>query len=166
LEENPMISNAGSRRRMTLALGLVLALGLGAAIAWQPALAGVNEADASLSLPGSAGLIPQAQVNDEGLQPRSNEDAPIIFVDKNKNKHNNKNWNKNYSNKNIYVTKKKVYVQPWKRKPYYGNFFGGVVLGSILTATAVGIAPPPPRPDLCWYWSDPYMYRGYWDYCY
>lgn len=159
-----MISNAGSRRRVTLALGLALALGLGAAIASQPALAGVNEADAGLSLPGSAGLIPQVQVNDEGLLPRSNADAPIVVADKNKNK--NKNWNKHHSNKNIYVTKKKVYVRSWKHKPYYGNFFGGVVLGSILTAAVVGVAPPPPRPDLCWYWSDPYMNRGYWDYCY
>jgi hypothetical protein len=40
------------------------------------------------------------------------------------------------------------------------------VLGSILTAAIAGVPPPPPRPDLCWYWSDPYMYRGYWDYCY
>lgn len=77
----------------------------------------------------------------------------------------NKNWNKNYSNKNIYVTKKKVYVQPWHRKPHYGQFFGGVVLGSLLTAGAIGVAPPPPAPELCWYWIDPYRSRGYWDYC-
>ncbi len=163
-----MISNPGSPRwQVAPALALFFALGLAAAS--QPALAGVNEVDAGRSLPGSqAGLIPQVQFNDEGFLPRSNADATIVVADKNKNKNSNKNknWNKNYSNKNIYVTKKKVYVRSWKHKPYYGNFFGGVVLGSILTAAAVGVAPPPPRPDLCWYWSDPYMQRGYWDYCY
>jgi hypothetical protein len=56
-------------------------------------------------------------------------------------------------------------VRTWKPRPYYGQFFGGVVLGSILTAAAIGVAPPAPNPGLCWYWSDPYGYRGYWDYC-
>jgi hypothetical protein len=59
----------------------------------------------------------------------------------------------------------RVKVRTWKPRPYYGQFFGGVVLGSILTAAAIGVAPPPPNPGLCWYWSDPYGYRGYWDYC-
>ena len=77
---------------------------------------------------------------------------------------NNKNWNKNYSNKYWY-NKNKFYVRTWRPRPYYGQFFGGVVLGSILTAAAIGIAPPAPAPGLCWYWSDPYGYRGYWDYC-
>jgi hypothetical protein len=162
-----MISKAGLRRwQMGPALALFFALGLAAAS--QPALAGVNEVDASLSLSGgAANTIPEALVSDEAFPtgPVVNSDT-IVVADKNKNKNKNKNWNKHYSNKNIYVTKKKVYVQPWKHKPYYGNFFGGVVLGSILAATAVGVAPPPPRPDLCWYWSDPYMQRGYWDYCY
>jgi hypothetical protein len=53
-----------------------------------------------------------------------------------------------------------------KLRPYYGQFVGGVVLGSILAATGVGIVPYAPQPNLCWYWADPYMYRGYWDYCY
>ena len=76
---------------------------------------------------------------------------------------NNQNWNKKYSNK--YRKKNNIYVRTWKPRPYYGQFFGGVVLGSILTAAAIGIAPPAPAPGLCWYWSDPYGYRGYWDYC-
>jgi hypothetical protein len=76
---------------------------------------------------------------------------------------NNKNWNKNYSNK--YRNKNNFYVRAWQPRPYYGQFFGGIVLGSILTAGAIGIAPPPPNPGLCWYWADPYGYRGYWDYC-
>ena len=34
-----------------------------------------------------------------------------------------------------------------------------------LIVTAYNVAPPRPRPDLCWYWSDPSRSRGYWDYC-
>ena len=71
--------------------------------------------------------------------------------------HYNNNWNKNWNNR--------AYVRNWNRRPYYGEFVGGVVLGSILATTGVGIVPYAPQPDLCWYWADPYMYRGYWDYC-
>jgi hypothetical protein len=52
------------------------------------------------------------------------------------------------------------------RRPYYGTIIAGVALGTIVTVAAVGLVPPRPRPDLCWYWSDPYRNRGYWDYCY
>lgn len=96
-------------------------------------------------------------------------------------KHNNKNWSKNYNknwnnnwprhwgnynnnwNKNW---NNRAYVRNWNRRPYYGEFVGGIVLGSILAATGVGIVPYAPEPNLCWYWADPYMQRGYWDYCY
>jgi hypothetical protein len=157
-----MISNAGSRRRLPpVAAGFALVFGL--AVASQPALAGVNEDNAGRFLPGAeAGLIPQ--IGDDGSRPGSATDAPIVVAEK-KNKNKNKNWNKHHSNKYNYGPKKKIYVRTWKPKPYYGQFFGGIVLGSILTAGAVGVAPPPPRPGLCWYWSDPYGYRGYWDYC-
>jgi hypothetical protein len=64
----------------------------------------------------------------------------------------NGNWNRGY-------------VREWNRKPYYGEFFGGIILGSLLAATAYDMPPYPPAPGLCWYWADPYMYRGYWDYC-
>jgi len=59
-----------------------------------------------------------------------------------------------------------VYVRPWVRRPYYGRFVAGVALGTIITVAAVGLIPPRAAPDLCWYWADPYRYRGYWDYCY
>ncbi len=96
---------------------------------------------------------------------------------KNGNKYgNNKNWNqygnKNWSNNNHYNNNwnrnwnNRAYVRGWSRRPYYGEFFGGIVLGSILAANGVGIVPYAPDPSLCWYWADPYMYRGYWDYCY
>ena len=97
-------------------------------------------------------------------------------------KKNNKNWSKNYNNKNWNKNwpkhwsnynnnwnknwNNRAYVRNWNRRPYYGEFVGGVVLGSILAATGAGIVPYAPQPDLCWYWADPYMYRGYWDYCY
>lgn len=77
--------------------------------------------------------------------------------------------------KNIYVKKnvtvnKTVYVnrpvKRWSRKPHYGNIVAGVALGTMLGVTAVGIAPPPPGPNLCWYWTNPAKNRGYWDYCY
>lgn len=74
------------------------------------------------------------------------------------NNHWNNNWNKGWNNR--------AYVRGWSNRPYYGEFFGGVVLGSLLAATGVGVVPYSPDPELCWYWSDPYMYRGYWDYCY
>jgi hypothetical protein len=202
-----MIPNAVSvRQRMPLAPRLTLVFALGAAIAWQPALAGVSESQTAGSLSASPSiLLPVPQSGDQASFTGSTNatGVPIVVAeklkvdDKNKNnknnnkynnnnknnwtknnnnnwtKNNNNNWDKNnkYNNKNNnkYVTKnvytKKVYVQPWYKKNYYGQFFGGVVLGSILTAAAVGVAPPPPAPELCWYWSDPYRSRGYWDYC-
>ena len=73
-----------------------------------------------------------------------------------------------YVNK-TYVNKRVVVVRPvrgWYRKPYYGNFVAGVALGTVLAVGAVGIAPIAPASNLCWYWSDPAMINGYWDYCY
>ena len=39
------------------------------------------------------------------------------------------------------------------------------VLGAIIAATAYAVIPPRPSPDLCWFWADPAMINGYWDYC-
>jgi hypothetical protein len=56
--------------------------------------------------------------------------------------------------------------RPWYRRPYFGTIIGGVALGTILTVAAVGVAPAvAPAPDLCWYWADPSLTSGYWDYC-
>lgn len=84
----------------------------------------------------------------------------------------NKNGGKNWSNNNHWNNhwnddwNGRAYVRGWQPRPYYGDFFGGVVLGSLLAAAGVGVVPYSPDPNLCWYWADPYMYRGYWDYCY
>jgi hypothetical protein len=51
------------------------------------------------------------------------------------------------------------------RRPYFGTVVGGVALGTIIAATAVGVVPVAPAPNLCWYWVDPSRTRGYWDYC-
>jgi hypothetical protein len=56
--------------------------------------------------------------------------------------------------------------RPFYRRPWFGTVVGGVALGTILTVAAVGTAPAyAPAPDLCWFWADPSMTSGYWDYC-
>ena len=56
--------------------------------------------------------------------------------------------------------------RPFYRRPWFGTVVGGVALGTILTVAAVGAAPVAvPAPGLCWYWADPAMTRGFWDYC-
>lgn len=56
-------------------------------------------------------------------------------------------------------------VRPWVRRPYYGRVVAGVALGSVILATAAGVAPAAPGPNLCWFWSNSSRTRGYWDYC-
>src|SRR4051812_37852065 len=56
--------------------------------------------------------------------------------------------------------------RPFYRRPWFGTVVGGIALGTILTAAAVGAAPAyAPAPGLCWYWADPSLTTGYWDYC-
>lgn len=180
-----MISNGPLWRA---SLGLGVAFGLGLAALSLPASAAVGGLEPSLSLQATEGATPlQAPSGDDGALSGSTADAPLVVADDswknnrtwNPNAHVQKNWNKNWNNKNWNNNwnhnyahknwKKKnnvnIYVRTWRPRPYYGQFFGGIVLGSILTAAAIGIAPPPPNPGLCWYWADPYGYRGYWDYC-
>jgi hypothetical protein len=67
------------------------------------------------------------------------------------------------------VVGRPVYVRsyrPWYRRPHFGTIVGGIALGTVLTVAAVGVAPAyAPAPDTCWYWADPGMTTGYWDYC-
>jgi hypothetical protein len=55
-------------------------------------------------------------------------------------------------------------VRRWVRHPYYGRRVAGVALGTIIVVSARAV-PLVPRSDLCWYWSNSSMTRGYWDYC-
>jgi hypothetical protein len=56
--------------------------------------------------------------------------------------------------------------RPFYRRPWFGTVVGGIALGTIVTAAAVGAAPAyAPAPGLCWYWADPSLTTGYWDYC-
>ncbi len=74
---------------------------------------------------------------------------------------NNKNWNnKNWNNKNVVVVRP---YRHWNKRAYYGTVIGGVALGTILGAAAYSAVAP--APNLCWYWADPSMTQGYWDYC-
>jgi hypothetical protein len=169
-----MISNEVSPR-VHRGLAVIVALGLSALSL--PAVAATQSGDESAARAAKA-EAPVVVADNQGLKGNRTW-SPNSYSNSNKNwnKNWNGNWNKNWNgnwNNNAYWNKKypnknwnknKVYVRTWKHRPYYGQFFGGVVLGSILTAAAVGIAPPPPNPGLCWYWSDPYGYRGYWDYC-
>jgi hypothetical protein len=52
----------------------------------------------------------------------------------------------------------------WNRRPYYGSVVAGVTIGTVLVVSASRI-PVQPDPDVCWYWSNNAMTRGYWDYC-
>ena len=46
-----------------------------------------------------------------------------------------------------------------------GEIIAGVALGAIIVSATRGVAPPPPSPELCWFWTDTYQERGYWDRC-
>jgi hypothetical protein len=51
---------------------------------------------------------------------------------------------------------------PGRRPFYWGRVLGGVTVGAIIAAS---LAPPPPDPALCWFWTDHTRTHGYWDYC-
>lgn len=63
------------------------------------------------------------------------------------------------------------YYGSWYR-PYRWRPGGAIVAGAaigFLSAAAVGTyyytVPRPPRPDLCWYYTDPTRTSGFWDFC-
>jgi hypothetical protein len=78
-------------------------------------------------------------------------------------RHVNRNANVN-RNRNVNVAGRGV-VRGWSARPYFGTVVGGVVLGTIITAAAVGAAPASPDPNVCWYWTDDSRVQGYWAYC-
>jgi hypothetical protein len=151
------LSGTSSRFRFGpfFAAAVLLGLGLGLTMPLSSVSAGVpNDANAPASLGGRA---EQALPSDAARA----ADAVIVVADKNKNKNGNNN-----NNKNVYVNKKVVVVRPYRpynKKNYYGRVIGGVALGTVLGAAAYSAMAP--APGLCWYWADPSMTQGYWDYC-
>jgi hypothetical protein len=88
-------------------------------------------------------------------------------VNRNTNVNRNVNRNTNVNvrrNTNVNVNVRRP-VRVWAPRPYYGTVIAGVALGTIIYVSAAGTAPPAPSSTLCWYWSDPAMTGGYWDYC-
>ena len=56
-------------------------------------------------------------------------------------------------------------AKAWHSRHYWGDVVAGVALGTAIGVTAAGVIPRRPAPQLCWYWSNPAMTKGYWDYC-
>jgi hypothetical protein len=188
-----MTSDASaSRKPIRLAASLILAFGFGIAIPGQASLAGVDgassaRADVAADSTATGTIVLAQREGWSGQTQRGgnwnkggdwnkggNKNNKNLSGKKNYNKNYNKNYSKNYnkhwgkgwSNYNNNWNKnwnRRAYVRNWYRKPYYGEFVGGILLGSLL-ATG-GVVPYAPQPYLCWYWADPYMQQGYWDYC-
>lgn len=141
-----------SRRFGPLAIAaLILGLALGVAMPIGAVAAGVPS---DTTAAGSAReALPSEAAKTDGV---------IVVAGKDKNWHNDKNWNnnKNWNNKKVVVVRP---YRHWNKRPYYGTVIGGVALGTILGAAAYSAVAP--APNLCWYWADPSMTRGYWDYC-
>jgi hypothetical protein len=134
-----------SRRFRAFAIVAVL-LGLGLGLAMPVAAA----------VPGDAATASKQALPSEAAK----TEGAIVVAGKDKNWHNN-NWNnKNWNNKKVVVVRP---YRHWNKRPYYGTVIGGVALGTILGAAAYSAVAP--APNLCWYWADPSMTRGYWDYC-
>jgi hypothetical protein len=132
--------------------GALFGLAIGVAMPVSPVAAGVPS-DTTASAPAKQTLPNEAAKTDGAIV--------VAGKDKNKNWNKSKNWNKHY-----YNNKKVVVVRPyrkWYKRPYYGTVVGGIALGTVLGAAAYSAVAP--APNLCWYWYDPSMTRGYWDYC-
>jgi hypothetical protein len=130
------------RRLSALAAAVVIGLGVGFTAPLAPASAGIASGGETSSTKAA-----------------KDTDGMIIVADKNKNKNWNKN-NKNWNHKNVVVVRP---YRHWNKRPYYGTVIGGVALGTVLGAAAYNAVAP--APNLCWYWANPAMTQGYWDYC-
>ncbi|MBV9286381.1 MAG: hypothetical protein JO288_00920 [Hyphomicrobiales bacterium] len=58
----------------------------------------------------------------------------------------------------------------WTRPAWYhwapgGAVAAGVAIGSLEAAAVTAWAPPPPKPGLCWYYTDQSQKNGFWDVC-
>ena len=121
---------------------LILGLALGVAMPIGPVAAGVP------SDTTATGSAKQALASEA-----AKTDGVIVVAGTDKNWHNNKNWNNN--------------------KQQEGR--GGQALSALEQAALLrhhhrwccgrNHSAVAPAPNLCWYWADPTMTRGYWDYC-
>ena len=139
----------------TLVAALSLGLALGVAMPLSSVSAGVrDDAKSSANLDGA----PAKQALPSEVAQGS--DGVIVVAGKHNNNNNNWNNNKNWNHKNVVVVRP---YRHWNKQRYYGTIVGGVALGTILGAPAYSAVAP--APNLCWYWADPSMTQGYWDYC-
>lgn len=142
----------------TGSLAVIALVGLGLTV---PAAAGALAPGVGATFASGDPLLIQAKHKGAKVHVKSFNSKTVKV-----NKHVHVNKNVYVKNKNIYVNKKVVIARPyraWVRRPYYGTYVAGVALGTILAVTGVPVAP---APNLCWYWANPAMTRGYWDYCY
>lgn len=142
--------------------GVLLGVGLlagtaGPGVAW-PAFTG---SALSRNVAGDVQLVRDGDRNVNVNRNKNVNRNANVNVNKNVNRNTNVNVKKN-TNVNVTVNRP---VRVWTPRPHYGAIVAGVTLGTIIVVSAVGVAPPAPSPTLCWYWSDPTMTGGYWDYC-
>ncbi len=57
-----------------------------------------------------------------------------------------------------------AWVRPYRWAPG-GAIAAGAAIGFVTAATAAAWASAPPRPGLCWYYTDPSRRSGFWDVC-
>jgi hypothetical protein len=130
--------------------GSALAVVALAAALWQPQ-------------PSAAAAVkPMAGMQTGDIEVSAQERKGNRNVNRNTNVNRNPNVNQNVNRRTTVVVRP---VRVWAPRPYYGTVIAGVALGTIVTAAAVGVAPAAPAANMCWFWADPAMTRGYWDYC-
>jgi hypothetical protein len=111
---------------------------------------------------GPAGDVQLVRAGDKNVNVNRNKNVNRnTNVNKNVNRNTNVNVKKN-TNVNVNVNRP---VRVWTPRPHYGAVVAGVTLGTIIVVSAAGAVPVAPSPTLCWYWTDPAMTGGYWDYC-
>jgi hypothetical protein len=83
-----------------------------------------------------------------------------VSANRNVNRHVNVN---NNVSRTVHINHRGV-VRGCKARPHFATAIGGVVLGSLVTAAAVGVAPVSPNPGVRWYRTAAGRRQGYWNY--
>lgn len=58
-----------------------------------------------------------------------------------------------------------VVVNPNRYYAPGGAIAAGAAIGLLAGAAAASMAGPPPRPNYCWYYTNPQRNQGFWDVC-